>query len=306
MWKTSLAIFITVLLITLIAGAGYAYYLYELTSENVQKMNEQYNEEIGPGNEESSQSSLEGSVSFLILGIGGRPDGNDLADTIMGISVNPDDKSVFIFNIPRDTKVSIPGHGEEKINHAYSYGGTSLIKETAEQQLDHSFDFVVETNMEGFTQIVDLVGGIQVDNPFAFSQDNVDHSETYHYKKGPIELNGERALEYVRMRKSDPRGDLGRNERQQQVLTALLQESRSMENLLQGQSVLSILEQNVKTNTTMEDIRTLFTDYRSALDYVQTFEIHGENDYQNGISYYIVSDAGWHEAALRLQNHQEK
>ncbi|RSL32308.1 transcriptional regulator LytR [Salibacterium salarium] len=305
MWKTSIAIFITVLFTILIAGAGYAYYLYDMTSENVQTMNENYTEEIGK-DIESAQSSLRGSVSFLVLGIGDRPGENGLADTIMVVSVNPNDESILMFNIPRDTKVSIEGHGEEKINHAYGYGGTGLIKETAEQQLDHSFDFVIEANMEGFTQIIDLIGGVEVDNPFAFSQDNVDHSKTYHYEKGTIELDGEKALQYVRMRKSDPRGDLGRNERQRQVLTTLLQESRSIENLLQGQDILSILEENIKTNIAMEDMRTLFTDYRSSLDYVRTFEIDGENEYQNDVSYYIVSDTDWKEASIRLQNHQEK
>ncbi|WP_158735997.1 LCP family protein [Alteribacillus sp. YIM 98480] len=306
MWKAALFIFITVFFAVVAAGAGYAYYLYNEASENVEKMNQSYTEEVGISGE-ARIDSLRGSVSFLIGGIGERPGEPGLADVIMAVSINPEDESMLLFNIPRDTQVSIPGRNKpEKINHAYSYGGMKLVKETTEQKLQHSFDFVVEANMQGFQEIVDALGGVEVDNAFAFSQNNVGNTKTHHYDKGLIELNGERALDYVRMRKKDPRGDLGRNERQQQVLKALLQKTRSVENLLNGQDMLNILGENVKTNMTMDDIRTLFTSYRSALNYTRSFELAGENDTQDGVSYYLVSEQEWQKASLRLENHQQK
>ncbi|MFZ4450519.1 LCP family protein [Salibacterium aidingense] len=303
MWKTALAIFITVLLTIILAGAGYAYYLYDSASEHVQEMNQKYTKEIG---EHHSPSSLTGPVSFLLVGIGDRPGEQGLADTIIGASVNPEDESMLLFNIPRDTKVDIPGHGGDKINHSYSYGGTKLLKETAENQLNYSFDFVVEADMEGFTKIVDVLGGVEVNNPFAFSQDNIDHSRTFHFEKGVQSLNGEEALQYVRMRKNDPRGDLGRNERQREVLASLLKEGRSMEHLLQSQEILSILQEHVKTNVTMKDLRTLFTSYRSALDYIRTFELEGENIMEEQVSYYRVPSKEWEKASLLLENHHNK
>ncbi|MFB4162880.1 LCP family protein [Alteribacillus sp. JSM 102045] len=306
MWKAALVIFITVFFTVLIAGAGYSYYLYDAASDNIDKMNQSYTEEVGEPIH-ARNTSLKGAVSFLIVGVGDRPGEPGLADVIMSVSVNPEDKSMLLFNIPRDTQVPIPGRDEpEKINHAYSYGGTKLVKETAEQQLQHSFDFVVEANMQGFQDIVDALGGVEVDNKFAFSQNNVGNTKTHHYDQGLIELNGERALDYVRMRKKDPRGDLGRNERQQQVLKALLQKARSMENLWHGREMLNILGENIKTNLTMDDITTLFTSYRSALQYSRSFELAGENEMQDGISYYLVPEQEWQKASLRLQNHQKK
>ncbi|MGY4689445.1 LCP family glycopolymer transferase [Salibacterium sp. K-3] len=301
MWKPALIIFITVLLTIITAGAGYSYYLYQQAGSHVQEMNENYQEDVGPL---QSSGSLRGTVSFLILGIGNRPEETGLADAVVGASINPEDESVLLFNIPRDTKVDIPGHGREKINHAYAYGGAGLLKQTAENKLDYSFDFVIEADMQGFSEIVDQLGGVEVENAFAFSQDNVDHSRTYHFEKGPLSLNGEEALQYVRMRKNDPRGDLGRNERQRQVLTALLKDSMSLQHLPDSAEILQILENHVKTNITMDELRTLFTRYRSSFEYIQTFELEGENQREDGISYYKVPAEEWKKAELRLEHHQ--
>ncbi|SFM06999.1 LCP family protein [Salibacterium qingdaonense] len=301
MWKPALIVFITVLLTILTAGAGWAYYLYQKAGTHVEEMNDNYAEDVGT----SIQSSgpLRGTVSFLFLGIGDRPGEKGLADTIMGASINPEDESVLLFNIPRDTKLNIPGRGREKINHAYAYGGAGLVKQTAENKLDYSFDFVVEADMQGFSEIVDQLGGVKVKNDFAFSQDNVDHSRTFHFKKGPVTLNGEEALQYVRMRKSDPRGDLGRNERQRQVLSALLEDTMSLGHLPDSSDILDIMENNVKTNMTLEELRALFTRYRSSFDYIQTFELEGKNQMDKGVSYYEVTTREWQKAALRLKNH---
>ncbi|MFD2705137.1 LCP family protein [Salibacterium lacus] len=301
MWKPALVVFITVLLTILTAGAGWAYHLYQKAGTHVQEMNDNYAEDVGTPIQ--SSGPLRGTVSFLLLGIGDRPGEKGLADTVMAASINPEDQSVLLFNIPRDTKVNIPDHGREKINHAYAYGGAGLVKQTAENKLDYSFDFVVEADMQGFSKIVHQLGGVKVKNDFAFSQDNVDHSRTFHFKKGPVTLNGEEALQYVRMRKSDPRGDLGRNERQRQVLTALLEDTMSLQHLPDSADILEILENHVKTNMTLEELRALFTRYRSSFDYIQTFELEGKNQREKGISYYEVTTREWDKAALRLENH---
>ncbi|MFB5662546.1 LCP family protein [Alteribacillus sp. HJP-4] len=305
MWKAALLIFMTIFFTFLIVGGGYAYYMYELARDNVRQMNDAFDEELGTSPRNSS--NLSGTAIFLIAGIGDRPGEASLSDVIMVVSVNPEDDSILMFNIPRDTQVSLPDrNGFDKINHSYSYGGINLLKETVETRLNVKFDYVIESNMNGFVEIVDVLGNVEVDSPFAFSQNNVENSETHHYEKGPITLDGERALHYVRMRKNDPRGDLGRNERQQQVLSALLQDARSIDTLLNGQSLLSILGENVKTNVTMTDLHSLAADYRHTADNIRTFEIPGSNAIVNGISYYEVSDEEWQKAALRLENHQSR
>lgn len=77
-----------------------------------------------------------------------------------------------------------------------------------------------------------MFGGIEVDNAFAFDQMDQYGKRKHHYDKGLIQLDGERALHYTRMRKSDPKGDLGRNERQRQVLTILLNIKASLSSVL--------------------------------------------------------------------------
>ena len=91
---------------------------------------------------------------------------------------------------------------------------------------------VVPVNMESFLEIVDSVGGVTVENPSAFEENG------YQFAAGPIHLNGDSALSYVRMRKNDPLGDFGRQERQKQVLLGILKEGASFNSLLNYKELL--------------------------------------------------------------------
>ena len=114
-----------------------------------------------------------------------------------------------MLSIPRDTRTEIVGHGTtDKITHAYAFGREEMTIVTVENLLDIPIDYYVRVNMEGFQDIVDAVGGIQVNNSLDFT--NGGHN----YAKGLINLNGEQALSFVRMRYDDPNGDFGRQERQ--------------------------------------------------------------------------------------------
>src|SRR5699024_11933480 len=91
---------------------------------------------------------------YLLLGIGNRPDDPGRADVIMVVSINPDKEEILTFNIPRDTKTEISGKNSyDKINHAYSYGGTKMTKETVEDFIDSDIDDVVQINMQGFRDL---------------------------------------------------------------------------------------------------------------------------------------------------------
>ncbi|SFE71611.1 LCP family glycopolymer transferase [Alteribacillus iranensis] len=305
MYKTVIVVSLTLLFTLLFTGAGYAFYLYHVTSASVDNMNKEYRQDTPQDLQKTS--SLRGAQLFLLIGTADRPGEPALADVIMIMSINPKDESTMLFNIPRDTQVDIPGRPhKEKINHAYSYGGADFIQEITEKKLGHSFDFIVEVDMDGFTEVVDAVGGIEVENSFSFSQNNLTNSVTHHFEKGNIRLDGEEALHYVRMRKQDPRGDLGRNERQRQVLSALLKKGTSLKGILHSDDVVTILGERMKTNLTMSDINTLFTDYRASLNYIRTFELEGKNERHQDISYYMVPTEEWTKASLRIENHQAK
>src|SRR5699024_11510162 len=87
--------------------------------------------------------------------------------------------------------------------------------------------------------------------------------ETYHYDKGEIDLDGEEALHYSRMRKQDPEGDLGRNKRQKQVIEAILEKAKSPSTVFSLNDTMQALRSNVKTTIRFSEIRDLFKEYQS-------------------------------------------
>ena len=114
-----------------------------------------------------------------------------------------------------------PGYGSNKINAAYAFGGARLLDQTIEQVTGIHVDGYVEIGFGGFAGVVDSLGGVDVCVPF----DMNDKDAAINLKKGCQSLDGATALGYVRARKSDPRGDIGRAERQRQFLGAIMKKA---------------------------------------------------------------------------------
>ena len=94
-----------------------------------------------------------------------------------------------MLSIPRDTRTEIIGHNSvDKINHAYAFGGVPMAVNTVEHFLDIPIDYYVFINMEGFLQIIDTIGGVTIDNDMDLTYNS------YHYPKGEITLDGDKAL----------------------------------------------------------------------------------------------------------------
>ena len=134
-------------------------------------------------------------------------------DTIMILYVPPVGKSVLI-SVPRDSYVTIPGYGKDKINAAYSYGGPQLLVQTVEDFSGLRIDGYMEIGFDGFANVVDAVNGINVclDAPID------DDKAAINLPAGCQTLDGAKALGYVRHRYGDPEGDLGRAKRQREVV----------------------------------------------------------------------------------------
>ena len=143
--------------------------------------------------------------------------GGQRTDTIMLLHVPDGDGPTVLVSIPRDSYVSIPGHGKNKINAAYGFGGPKLLVRTVEQATGLHVDSYVETGLGGYAQLVDAIGGIDVCVKRAL-KDPKAHIDV---KAGCQSFDGPTALGYARARYADPRGDLGRVERQRQVLAAI-------------------------------------------------------------------------------------
>lgn len=127
-----------------------------------------------------------------------------------------------IVSIPRDSYVPIPGKGSSnKINAAFAFGGARLLTETVEQATGLHIDGYLEIGFGGFARIVDSLGGVDI----CVTRDMKDELAGINLKAGCQTLDGKNALGYVRSRHNDPRGDLGRAERQRQFLGAVMKKA---------------------------------------------------------------------------------
>jgi polyisoprenyl-teichoic acid--peptidoglycan teichoic acid transferase len=157
-------------------------------------------------------------TTILVMG----RDRNGLSDSLQVVRVDPGRHLVSTLAIPRDLKVDIPGVGSDKINVAYARGGAALAVETVRQVTGVPINHVVLIDFRGFRQLVDAVGGIDIYNRERVTSEFDKH--TYHFKRGPLHLNGERALAFARVRKNADNAsdsDVTRGQRQQQVMAAL-------------------------------------------------------------------------------------
>lgn len=274
-----------------VAVLVYGWYLYSSVKDTAAKVYEpikpqEYvsNDPEVPAGGGTATISEEHPFSVVVMGVDEREHDPGRSDTIIVLAVNPVKNSILMFNIPRDTRTSIIGHGTtDKINHAYAFGGVEMSKDTIENFLDYPIDYYVKINMQGFAKLIDLMGGVEVSNPFAFDYNGKT------FNQGSLKLNGEDALLYSRMRYDDPRGDFGRNTRQRDVLVQLMKQSLTFTSVLQVQKLLDQLGSSVKTNITFDDMKTFMTDYRTELNHIETVEISGTGQTINGIWYYIVS-----------------
>lgn len=142
-------------------------------------------------------------------------------DSIILVHVPESGGKPALVSIPRDSYVPIPGHGSNKINAAFALGGPNLLVQTVEQVTDLHLDGYVEIGFAGFASVVDSVDGVDICVPFRMN----DKKAGINLKKGCQVLDGKNALGFVRARYSDPRGDIGRAERQRQFLAAIMKKA---------------------------------------------------------------------------------
>lgn len=281
-----LKIFLTILGI-LVMGAGvYGYSVYHSINKAADTMHEPIPQHQTSKRLKAVSLDKKDPFSVLILGVDERKNDRGRSDTMILAAVNPQKQSVQLLSIPRDTRTEIVGKGtEDKINHAYVFGGVPMSIATVEHFLDIPVDYYIKVNMEGLKDIVDAVNGVTVHNDLNFSYGGES------FPKGTLHLNGEQALKYSRMRYEDPQGDFGRQLRQRQILEGILDKGMDVSSLWKYGDVLSALQKNVKTNLTMDEIMKIEKNYKAARNHIQQNEIKGEGTKINGVYYYIVSDA---------------
>ena len=153
--------------------------------------------------------------------------GGQRTDSIILVHRSSSGQSSMV-SLPRDSYVEIPGHGRNKINAAFALGGPKLLVQTVELATGLRIEGFLEIGFGGFAKVVDSLGGVEVCVPF----DMNDVRAGIDLKAGCQSLNGPNALGYVRARYSDPRGDIGRAERQRQFLSAIIKKAATPSTVL--------------------------------------------------------------------------
>ncbi|MDF2789543.1 MAG: trascriptional regulator [Neobacillus sp.] len=281
-WKNIIGL---LLFIILIAGGLYGLTVYNSFNKAVATMHEPLDDKQSKKKQPEALEQKE-PFSVLMLGVDEREGDSGRSDTMIVLTVNPNNNSVKMLSIPRDTMTEIVGKGkEDKINHAYAFGGVSMAVDTVESFLDIPIDYYVKINMEGFKDIIDTVGGINIENDLAFK------IEGFSFPAGKSHLNGEEALAFIRMRYDDPNGDFGRQERQRQVIQAVIKEGASISSLSKAPDIFQAIGSNIKTNLTFEEMVSIQKNYKEAGKNIEQLTIISEGKMIDNIYYGIVTIA---------------
>lgn len=211
------------LLIAMVIGGGF-WFLTNRYAGNIDRVSDVFadlDEEARPAPATPVQEAGEEPVTFLLVGSdtrselepGETPDGR--SDAIMIARFSADRQHAQLISIPRDSWVEIPGHGRNKINASYSFGGPALLIQTVEQLTQVRIDHYVAIDFDGLIQVTDDLGGVDV--VVAETTSN----GPYTFPAGPNHLNGEQARWYLGQRYGLPGGDFDRVKRQQQYLQAM-------------------------------------------------------------------------------------
>ena len=175
------------------------------------------------------------------------------SDVNLIVTVNPKTKQILMTSIPRDCEIELNKNGEmDKLTHTGIYGTSETIS-TIEDFLDVQINYFARTNFSGMTNIVDALGGITVDSDYKFK---TLHGN-YQIEKGINEMDGDKALCFVRERYSLPKGDFDRGRNQQKVLKAMLDKAMSPKIITNFNNILSAIEGSFETDMSSKEIKSL-------------------------------------------------
>lgn len=204
-------------------------------------------------------------VNILVMGIDRVPDVppdspevlNGRSDTMLLVQVDPADNSINVLSIPRDTQVEIPGVGLTKINHANMLGGDDLAARVVSRNLNGvTIDRYVRVSTEAFRELVDLLGGVEVFVPQRMSYTDETQKLYIDLEQGWQTLNGDQAEQFARFR-ADGNGDIGRVQRQQQLIRALRDRVTSPAVIPKLPEAIQLIQKYVDTNLSLEEMLAL-------------------------------------------------
>lgn len=180
-----------------------------------------------------------------------------LADVMLLIKFDPETKKVVMLSIPRDTRTEVEGFGVKKINAANVDGGPALTAQTVSNLLDGvGIDRYVRINVLGVSKLIDALGGVTVYVPKDMKYIDESQHLYINLKAGKQHLEGDQALQLLRFR-HDELGDIGRIQRQQMVIRALIEQTLNPSTLTRLPDILNTVKDNIDTNLTVEELVAL-------------------------------------------------
>ncbi len=220
-------------------------------------------------------------VNILLIGQDDHSDtGSSRSDSILLWTYHPGRKTLTLTSILRDLYIPIPGHGSNRINAAFAYGGMDLLEQTVEENFQIPVDGSILVDFTRFPPLIDLLGGVTLDLR-ADEAEAINERTKSNLTAGKYLLNGDQALAYVRIRKLDNDGDFSRTARQRNLIQALVESYRNatLPQLLQVlEEAVSLVETNMSRR---QIIKTLFnlTPHLSGLRILQQ-HIPAEGTYE--------------------------
>ncbi|MFP4015509.1 MAG: LCP family protein [Halanaerobiales bacterium] len=228
-------------------------------------------------------------LNILVVGYDSTINGPPRADTIILASIDLKTKEVGLLSIPRDTRVNIPEYGMNRVNASHAFGGVELTVATLEDYLEVPIEYFVETDFQGFARIIDAIGGVDItiEKPLHY----VDNAGDLYIDlpAGNQRLNGEESLQYVRYREVI-KGDIGRVERQQKFMKAMMKRILNPDIITKLPSVYNETKKAVNTNIPIQDVTPFVRLMKDMnLSNIDTVMLPGEPKYINGASYWIAN-----------------
>ena len=309
--SSKLGLFLKITLIlaisALICVTAYGVYL---TKQAEQAVNSAYevieNRELSEKREVKVEP-VKDNVSILFVGIDdsetrGQGAEGSRSDALMLATLNNKTKTIKLLSIPRDSYVYIPYVGyKDKINHAHAYGGTKASIETIEELLDIPVDYYVRMNFNAFIEVVDALGGIEAEVPYAMLEKDEFDRNTVSLQPGLQTLNGQQALALARTRKQD--NDIERGKRQQEILTAIITKAASASALTKYDDVLEAIGDNMKTDMTFKEMTSFISYLSNGVPRIDSLTLQGYDDMSTGVYYYKLDEEALQETQHILQSH---
>ncbi|CYX17067.1 LCP family protein [Streptococcus suis] len=229
------------------------------------------------------------------------------SDSMILVTVNPKTKETNMMSLTRDIMVEIAeANGEssgtvEKLNHSYSYGQAPMAIATIEKMMDINIDRYIEINMDGLVELVDAVGGIEVNNTLGFPISISEHEPAYTsiVQPGKQLVNGDQALVYARMRYDDPEGDIGRQRRQREVITAIIKKLLQLDGFTQYKKILTAISNNMRTNIEISPVTIPnLLGYKDSVSKLNSYQLRGVDQMVDAIYYQLPTSTH----LLEMQN----